>query len=839
MMGNKKSSSPKGGSSPGRRWFRDLFERTTESTQKAAETVLEAESVTQNSTSTFFKEANDHIKKETRTVEVEKEKERAKKEEDLLEGKGDEEEKEKGKKAGSKVTDKVKKSFLEGLISTVIDIGTFSFLLWLADSENRKTVKKAFDVLAPVFNFLYTLFSDAIVGALDGITSALDALNWEKGIKPWQFIKSFSKFYLSMTVILAFFGNFTLVKLLFKVVNFFIKLPLRIKQLAKLTARTGRGLWRITKAFGRAFKFIWKGFKKLGRKVFGSGLARRLARAIKTGAKSAERPFTKIGRNAFKTAAKFLGRNGFKSIIALPVAVARRIPFIGTIIDFAINKFVFGLPTDESAIRAAGALMGATVGTAVAGFFGGLLGFGAGSVPAGLAGGAVGGMIGDWGAGLIYNAFLKDKSVPQMAEGGVVEDTTLAVIGESGTEYVIPEDKLVDFVNVGASSSVGLESPRYMVGSMEALVNSVGGNSSVYADLRNKISPLKNEFGSENFTFTNFSRANLAGENKNILSLTELETENLVNRLERIYSDNTGVSPSLISSTSSFSSPRNPSVSGSSASQPSMGGGTGASFGMGSSMGGGAGASFGEPDSMQTSNVSRELYDSQLSRGVYIEGGIGPDGQTQFRAHFHIERSDGADYGRTYLDEYVDVNGSPLSSGLTDEGGRYGMPRQRSWGMGTHQGWDYAFGGRGKLRLKNGARWISNVPGSYGDKAWFQVPSGEKFSIIHGDFDPEGLSLAESTPESLEPFSKAPTDDVASIDPDALFKAFKGVAASLGLTNRPMEPEDLKIEVEDDSEEETNIVNIINGYVNNVQFNAIQRIINKREDASMELQLIR
>ena len=84
------------------------------------------------------------------------------------------------------------------------------------------------------------------------------------------------------------------------------------------------------------------------------------------------------------------------------------------------------------------------------------------------------------------------------------------------------------------------------------------------------------------------------------------------------------------------------------------------------------------------------------------------------------------------LDQYVRVNGAPLSSGVTVPGGEFGAPRD----YGPHAGWDYAFGGGASLTLQNGAQWLSSSRGSYGDATAFQTPDGNVYKIIHGTFEP-------------------------------------------------------------------------------------------------------
>jgi hypothetical protein len=138
------------------------------------------------------------------------------------------------------------------------------------------------------------------------------------------------------------------------------------------------------------------------------------------------------------------------------------------------------------------------------------------------------------------------------------------------------------------------------------------------------------------------------------------------------------------------------------------------------------------------------------SSGRYVQGGIGPRGANQYGPHFDIARSDGSYFERNALDRYVLVNGKPLSSGVTVEGGEFGASRKDSSNRRrTHRAWDYAFGGSASLSLTGGAKWIGSRPGSYGDNAVFQTPDGRTYRIIHGRFS--------GTAAPMQPVAGQPT----------------------------------------------------------------------------------
>ena len=119
---------------------------------------------------------------------------------------------------------------------------------------------------------------------------------------------------------------------------------------------------------------------------------------------------------------------------------------------------------------------------------------------------------------------------------------------------------------------------------------------------------------------------------------------------------------------------------------------------------------------------------------VYEEGGIGPGGPQTYGPHFDIKKTDLGYFDRHALDPYVMVNGKPLSSGTTVAGGEFGA--SRDGGARKHAGWDYAFGGGGRLTLTNGAQWAGSSPSDYGDAAVVRVPGLGEFKILHGKLRP-------------------------------------------------------------------------------------------------------
>ena len=138
---------------------------------------------------------------------------------------------------------------------------------------------------------------------------------------------------------------------------------------------------------------------------FGEKAARRKfgTEAVKaSGKKFARSGLTRVARAG---ASKVLGRGGSKALIRLTKnfvsPVAKRIPFIGGLIDFALNVFVFKEPPGKAAFKAIGAGLGAWILGAVASIVPGL-----GTILGGIAGGFIGDALG----GLIYDMVFGKKS---------------------------------------------------------------------------------------------------------------------------------------------------------------------------------------------------------------------------------------------------------------------------------------------------------------------------------------------------------------------------------------------------------------------------------------------
>ena len=112
-------------------------------------------------------------------------------------------------------------------------------------------------------------------------------------------------------------------------------------------------------------------------------------------------PLTNLSRKAL---VRTLGKTGSRNLLRLTknfiTPIVKRIPFIGALIDFALNVFVFKEPPGRAAFKAIGAGLGLWIGSII----GSVIPV-AGNILGGLAGGASGDILG----GMIYDSIFGDK----------------------------------------------------------------------------------------------------------------------------------------------------------------------------------------------------------------------------------------------------------------------------------------------------------------------------------------------------------------------------------------------------------------------------------------------
>ncbi len=168
------------------------------------------------------------------------------------------------------------------------------------------------------------------------------------------------------------------------------------------------------KKFAKAKKLVGKGIN-LGKNIVKSPVVKNIVKKATPVIKTATKTATKVAQTATKgvktavktakTAAKTglkTGLKGLKSLQKIVSPIVKKIPFIGALLDFALNYFVFKEPLGKSAFMAIGAGVGA--------WLGGILGT---LIPVPFVGTAIGTFVGGAGgdmlAGALYDAIFKDK----------------------------------------------------------------------------------------------------------------------------------------------------------------------------------------------------------------------------------------------------------------------------------------------------------------------------------------------------------------------------------------------------------------------------------------------
>ena len=127
-----------------------------------------------------------------------------------------------------------------------------------------------------------------------------------------------------------------------------------------------------------------------------------------------------------RNATRMFGRGGMMPFLR---PIFKRIPIFGGLIDFAVS-LALGEPVGRAAAKAVGATLGAGLGSLI-------------PVPG--VGTIAGGILGDFAGGAIYDAVTGGggKSsgggeVKAFASGGIINQPTLGMVGESGAEGIFP-----------------------------------------------------------------------------------------------------------------------------------------------------------------------------------------------------------------------------------------------------------------------------------------------------------------------------------------------------------------------------------------------------------------
>ena len=179
-----------------------------------------------------------------------------------------------------------------------------------------------------------------------------------------------------------------------------------VKTGGKLVKSATKGLTTAAKTATTAAKSAAKSAAKTAAKT-----AATAAKTATTAAKTVTTTATKLGKTGLKT-----GLKGLKSLQKVVSPIVKKIPFIGALLDFALNYFVFKEPLGRSAFMA--------IGAGVAAWLGGIIGS---VIPVGgtLVGAALGGWAGDKLAGMLYDAIFKGKDTPKNKKKGKKTTTTI------------------------------------------------------------------------------------------------------------------------------------------------------------------------------------------------------------------------------------------------------------------------------------------------------------------------------------------------------------------------------------------------------------------------------
>jgi len=260
------------------------------------------------------------------------------------------------------------------------------------------------------------------------------------------------------------------------------KVWLRIKRgIKRLIGKKGIKFIRSIKKAFRKIKLNLKVFRRFAFKPFRQ--ARRFVQSLPKKAFNLSKSLVKKGISSVKT--QLLKRGGVKGIKssvgkvvkntgkmllkrfklfykAGPGRFIKKIPLVGSIIDFAINYFIFKEPLGKAVLKAAGAGIGAWAGGLAAAAAGSVIPF-LGTAVGGTLGAIAGGMIGDALGGLLYDLIVggsKGGDAPKAdtsknkkergsgvkegaKDGAKVKKPQFVLVGEGGEdEWIVPKSRL-------------------------------------------------------------------------------------------------------------------------------------------------------------------------------------------------------------------------------------------------------------------------------------------------------------------------------------------------------------------------------------------------------------
>jgi murein DD-endopeptidase MepM/ murein hydrolase activator NlpD len=182
-----------------------------------------------------------------------------------------------------------------------------------------------------------------------------------------------------------------------------------------------------------------------------------------------------------------LGKGGTKQLLKFAKnyisPLLKKIPVIGTLIDFALNVFVFKESLGKSAFKAISAGLMAWLGGAIGSII---------PVAGTVVGAALGGWAGDALGGMLYDSIFgggvnaeesppsdKDASqleLNQFSEGGKVPaKPQLVLVGEGGEEeFIIPKSKLSWFLGSDAATNAVNDSIGQLAGAVQGYLKDTG-----------------------------------------------------------------------------------------------------------------------------------------------------------------------------------------------------------------------------------------------------------------------------------------------------------------------------------------------------------------------------
>lgn len=353
--------------------FTEVFSNENTSTENVRVNVDDAPPQEAEESKESFKDA---LKKLLETLKritnLKGKQKKASKKTDKLKGKKKKEKKKERKTPGRDIFGVGRK--IKGKVTNVFgdifglfgDIIAFAALNWISDPKNKKAVKGIVTFMGHAFKFINSFVEGFIDNTLTGLSQLLgpDRSIGERFSGALKLVGSF--------FILRWLKNpFKLVKDLRKVFKIFRKFGKFVNKILR-------------KPIKMIQNFVQKALNKTLGKVFMSKLFKPLRRfIIKVGGKSLFKLLGAVGR-------------GFTKMIS-------RIPFIGALLQFFLDVFVFKKPPVRSAFEA--------IGTALVGIIGAAIGGPIGAAIGGWVGGSIGGKIYDgwFGGGSSSDDSKKDE----------------------------------------------------------------------------------------------------------------------------------------------------------------------------------------------------------------------------------------------------------------------------------------------------------------------------------------------------------------------------------------------------------------------------------------------